>query len=225
MEEKERYKFGFLIGRLNHIHLGHEKLINTALEISDRFLVLIGSKQESKTLRNPFSFETRKRLIEKIYENDDKVVVAGLDDMTNEQDINYDWGRYVLDHVYEIGGERPDLMIYGNDESRKGWFSEEDSKTIYQYVVDRNELKISATELRGYLVVNDKSSWQKYVNPKIKDEFDSLRKELLEVPVYKEIHDLIKHNLVIDNFKKIYEVYEKYDKEAKIKEIKKSNKK
>jgi len=62
----------------------------------DRLLILVGSAQESGTLRNPFSVETRIKMIKEIYP-DDNVIVRGLPDLTNENDISAEWGRYLLD--------------------------------------------------------------------------------------------------------------------------------
>ena len=66
MKEKE-YEFSLILGRFNHIHLGHKMLIDESIKKAKKTLVLIGSMQEKGTLRNPFSYDTRKRLIEKIY--------------------------------------------------------------------------------------------------------------------------------------------------------------
>ena len=113
----------------------------------DRLLILVGSAQESGTLRNPFSVETRIKMIKEIYP-DDNVIVRGLPDLTNENDISAEWGRYLLDKVHDIIGKNPNIMIYGNDESRSGWFAPEDIKDIMEIVVPRSEIPISATELR-----------------------------------------------------------------------------
>ena len=148
MKEKE-YEFSLILGRFNHIHLGHKMLIDESIKKAKKTLVLIGSMQEKGTLRNPFSYDTRKRLIEKIYKDESSIIISGLEDMSNEHDISYEWGRYILDNVYEMTNLKPDIMFYGNDESRNGWFSEEDIKGIHEEVISRDIFKISATYLRG----------------------------------------------------------------------------
>ena len=175
MEDK-KYNFSLVLGRLNHIHIGHEKLINESIKVAKETLVLLGSAQESGTLRNPFKLETRKRLIEKIY-NNNLVVVLGLNDMSHEHDISFKWGRYILDNVYELTGKRPDLFVYGNDESRQGWFSDEDKEGIDEIIISRDIIKISATNLRGLILIGKKDEWVKYVNENIYGEFDALREE------------------------------------------------
>ena len=83
-------------------------------------------------------------------------------------------------------GTKPDLMIYGKDESRKGWFSDEDSQNFSEMVVARNKIKISATELRECLVQNDKERWKQYVPEEIWDMYGDLREELLKLECYHE---------------------------------------
>ena len=140
--------------------------------------------------------------------------------MSNEHDVNYMWGKYILDNVNKLVGVKPDVMFYGNDESRRGWFSEEDIKGIEEEIISRDILKISATYLRGLILINNKEEWIKYVPEEIHDEFDNLRNVLLDIPVYKEIYNKISDNITIEKFEEIYEVYEKIDKENKIKSIK-----
>ena len=214
--ETKKYNFSLVLGRLNHIHIGHEMLINESIKVSKETLVLLGSAQEEGTLRNPFKFETRKRLVEKIY-NDDSIIVLGLNDMSHEHDISYKWGRYILDNVYSLTGKRPDLFVYGNDESRQGWFSDEDKKGIDEMIISRDIIKISATNLRGLILTNKKDEWVKYVPEKIFDEFETLREELMNIEVYKEIYKKMGNDLSLENFLKIYKVYETKDKEEKMK--------
>ena len=214
MEEEKKYKLSLILGRFNHIHKGHELLIDLSIKESEETLVLLGSAQEEMTLRNPFKFETRKKLIKKIY--GDKVLIYGLNDMSHEHDISFKWGRYILDNVYNLTSKRPDVMYYGNDESRNGWFSKEDINGIDKKIISREKVNISATNLRGLILINQKDEWKKYVDEKIFDEFDYLRDELLNIPIYKEIYEKIKDNLCLENFFSVYKVYEIKDKEEKM---------
>lgn len=216
MGNKE-YKFSLILGRFNHIHLGHKMLIDESIKKVEKTLVLIGSMQESGTLRNPFSYDTRKRLIEKIYRDETSIIIAGLEDMSNEHDISFDWGRYILDNVYKISGQKPDIMFYGNDESRLGWFAKEDIEGIHEEVVSRDIFKVSATYLRGLIITNNKEEWKKYVHENIFDEFENLRNELINIDVYKEILSKVTNKNDVEEFLSVYKEYERIDKENKIK--------
>lgn len=219
MENKnleKKYELSLVLGRFNHIHNGHKMLIDKSIEMSKKTLILLGSAQEAKTLRNPFLLETRKRLLKRIY-NNDNITIYGLNDMSHEHDISFKWGRYILDNVKHYMNREPDVMFYGNDESRKGWFAPEDIEGIDEQIISRDIIKISATNLRGLILTNKKDEWVKYVPEEIFDEFETLREELMDIEVYKEIYEKMGNDLTLENFLKIYKVYETKDKEEKMK--------
>jgi len=60
----KKYDYAVFIGRFQPLHLGHEAIIRKAFEISDHVLIVVGSSTASRSLRNPFSFEERKAMIE-----------------------------------------------------------------------------------------------------------------------------------------------------------------
>ena len=37
------FKCGLIVGRFQHIHIGHQKLIDAGLKLTDRLLVFIGN--------------------------------------------------------------------------------------------------------------------------------------------------------------------------------------
>lgn len=181
--EKE-FEFGLVLGRFHHLHNGHMQVIDISRKKCRKTLILIGSSQESGTLRNPFKVETRRKVISEIYGNCNDVIIGTLTDMTNEDDISFEWGKYILENVEKMYGKLPDVLVYGNDESRKGWFSPEDSKKFSQIVVPREQIQISATQLRQYLAQDNKQEWEKYVPEKIWGMYEELRKELIQVEGY-----------------------------------------
>lgn len=181
---------GAICGRFQHIHIGHEAMINTGLKVCGRILILVGSAQEIATERNPFDVHRRIELIKSVYPHDN-VVVKPLNDLTNENDITSDWGRYLLQNMKRVMYKNPEVMIYGNDSSRSKWFDVEDIKDITEVIVNRNKINISATQLREYLLLDDKENWHKYTNPRIHKYYDSLRAELLTVPYYKDKYNTI----------------------------------
>ena len=184
---EKNLKFGLVLGRYNHIHNGHKEIIAQSIKLCEKTLILIGSAQEYGTVRNPFKLETRKKAIQKIYNNNSEVIIGELKDYTNENDISPKWGKYILDNVEKEYGIQPDLMVYGKDQSRKGWFSEEDSQNFSELLIARNKNKISATELRKYMAKNNKKQWEKYVPEEIWDMYEELREELLKIEFYKNM--------------------------------------
>ena len=214
----KEYELGLICGRFSHIHKGHQLLIDKSLEICKNTIILVGSAQESNTLRNPFTSDYRIKLIKKIY-NCPEIKISELQDMTNEYDVTSKWGQYVIDKTIEKAGKMADVIISGNDESRKKWFSKEQTKNVKEIFINKNNLRISATELRGYLLINDKKNWSQYVSEKIIDDFEEIRNILLEVPIYRQILNNMGNNTNIEKYKEIYQKYEIEDRKEKIKHI------
>lgn len=177
---EKKFEFGLVLGRFHHLHKGHQQIIEMARSLCQKTLILIGSAQESGTVRNPFKVETREEIIRQIYQDED-VLIGTMADMTNENDICFEWGSYILKNVEKMTGKVPDLMVYGKDESRKGWFSKEDRQKFSELIVARDKIDISATRLREFLVQNEKEKWMQYVPEAIWDKYESLREELLQV--------------------------------------------
>lgn len=180
------YDVGLICGRFQTFHKGHEKLIETGLMLCDRLLILIGSSQESGTERNPLNINTRTKMIKMIYGDDPNIMIYGLPDLTNENDIRPEWGRYLLYHADRYIYKNPELMIYGNDESRSNWFAKEDLRNTTELIINRGELPISATMLRQYMVEDNRKAWMALVNPKLHKMYDEIRAELMTVDYYNQ---------------------------------------
>lgn len=183
----QKFDSGLLCGRFQTFTIGHESLLNSGLRLCDRMFVLIGSSQESGTKRNPFNISTRIDMINEIYRDYDNVFVYALPDLTNEEDITEEWGRYVLAELKRYLHKAPELMVYGNDESRSKWFNPNDIKNTSEFIVPRSRIPISATMARDYMVKDMREEWMGIVNPKLHKMYDRLRGELLEVDAYKNI--------------------------------------
>lgn len=178
------YDVGVICGRFQTFHIGHESLVDTALKLCDRVLILVGSSQECGTERNPLNIDTRIRMLRAIYGDDGSIIIKGISDLTNENDIRPEWGRYLLDNIDRYIYKAPELMIYGNDESRSRWFDPDDIKDVTEIIVSRGKIPISATQVRALMVADNRREWQKWVNPKLHKMYDEIRRELMSVPFY-----------------------------------------
>ena len=179
------YDVGLICGRFQTFHKGHEKLIETGLLLCDRLLILVGSSQECGTERNPLNINTRTKMLRMVYGDDPNIMIYGLPDLSNENDIRPEWGRYLLQNADRYIFKNPDVMIYGNDESRSAWFDKSDLKNTTEVIINRNELPISATMLRQYMVEDNRKAWMELVNPRLHKMYDEIRTELMTVDYYK----------------------------------------
>lgn len=142
---KNKFKLGFVVGRFQLLHKGHEQLINLGLEMCERFVVLIGSSNESRTKDNPFTFEERKEMIKTIY--GDKVEIYPIVNIG----IGYvpEWGNYLMNTIKFNCGEHPDFTVCGTEEGRSEYLK---NFEISQFIVSRDLIKTSATNCRDKLL-------------------------------------------------------------------------
>lgn len=58
-----KYNYAVFIGRFQPLHNGHLENINNALKIADKVLILVGSAYAARNIRNPFTFDERRKMI------------------------------------------------------------------------------------------------------------------------------------------------------------------
>lgn len=168
------YGLGIIVGRFQTLHSGHEFMIDKAIELCDEVGIFIGSSQESGTEKNPFTYELRKYLLEKIY--GDKIKTFPLPDIGVGN--NSTWGDYVLRQIKECFGKAPDLLVSGRESRRVDWFDSDEGRNVTEIYIPKT-IEISASEMREFIIANDVKSWEKYTNPAIHNEFGKLRELVL----------------------------------------------
>ena len=146
----KKFKLGFIVGRFQFVHKGHEQLIDLGLELCEKFVVVLGSANESRTERCPFTFDERKEMLEKIY-GKDRLIILPIVDIG----IGYvpEWGKYIMNTIKFHCGEYPDFCIRGEENNRSNWIDKEEFK-ITELVVSRDKIQISATRIRNHLSAN-----------------------------------------------------------------------
>ncbi len=142
----KKFELGFMVGRFQILHKGHESLINEGLERCEKFVILLGNSEESRTEKNPFTFQERKEMIQKIY--GDKVEVYPIINIG----IGYvpAWGNYVMNTIKYYCGKYPDFVIRGSDKGRSEWIDKEKFSSLTEFIVSRDLISYSATEIRAF---------------------------------------------------------------------------
>ncbi|MNO90533.1 Bifunctional NMN adenylyltransferase/Nudix hydrolase [compost metagenome] len=183
------FEAGVIVGRFQHLHKGHERLINIGLSLCEKVVIFIGASKESNTIKNPYSYETRIKLLNIVFEKEilsGRVLIYHKDDELDNTKLSHDWGRLLLNKTNDFIKQRPNCIIYGKDKDIRKCFSLEDTKNITEVFVDRNTLKTSATLIRDILINDEKKEWKKHVNKKIHKKYDELRDIL--VKTHKDIN-------------------------------------
>lgn len=173
-----KYKFGLFIGRFQPFHKGHESIVHKMLEECERVIIAIGSAQEFGTITNPFRYEYRRLMIQKVFpEYFDRITILGITDRANPSD-DESWGEYLLNTIYQSINIKPDAIYQGEENKHNKWF---DSFNIPIINIDRGILKVSATEIRKSIVENNFEYFKAFMPEALYSEFKNLRKILKDV--------------------------------------------
>lgn len=169
------FKTGLIVGRFQIFHNGHRQMVQTALNSCERVLIFIGSSQEEKTQKNPFSYATRSYIIQSVFAQqikEGRLLIHPLPDIGVGN--NSQWGDYVLTQARETYYFNPELLISGKEDRRTSWFD----ASIAELFIPKS-YDISATALRLAMLRDDREFWKKHVPMEILDDYDNLRRLLI----------------------------------------------
>lgn len=171
------FKLGIVVGRFQLLHKGHEYIINRGLELCDKFVVYVGSSQESDTEKNPFNYEFRATVLREIY--GDRIEIRPIPDRGLGN--NSSWGKYVLTTVMNDFGDYPDLIVTGNEGRRQSWFNDVDMPNVSELILNKSNVLTSSSDLKKYLTIDDREMFETFTNPKIHKLYDVMRSHYLKV--------------------------------------------
>lgn len=137
-----------VVGRFQPVHHGHVHVIKQAREHAGSVVVAVGSSKDSGTLRNPFTFEERKAMLQAALGDDLEVVAV--------PDI-HDPPRWV-DHCIALTGAVDE--VFGNDDRTMDLFDDE-GYAVFRPGLEQRGLWESTT-IRAWLAEED-PSWKKAV--------------------------------------------------------------
>lgn len=155
-----------VIGRFSGFHEGHELLIRRAIEHSDSTIILLGSSNRARSIKNPWTYHERAEyLLKKFKWNTKPLVIAPLNDylysdaqwIADVQETVSSMSRmYGLSKEYTLAGYLKD----GNEYLKwyPGW----------EFLGVESDIDMSATKVREYLYKHKPEA----LPPFIKEEFD-----------------------------------------------------
>ena len=82
MNSTRRFPYAIVIGRFQPVHFGHQRLIEEGLRAAERVIVVVGSDRKPRSVKNPFTFDERERMIRASLRSNDqmRVSVVGVGD-------------------------------------------------------------------------------------------------------------------------------------------------
>ncbi len=142
------------VGRFQPLHKGHVRIIRKLLKKYEKVLILIGSMQEKRTDKNPFTFYERKKMLELVFKKEiekGKIEIHGVKDVNNDEK----WAEKII-RQYKF-----DIVISGNSRVLKCF---ENKKPIKKVSLWKPEI-YTATNVRKVMKKNNK--WKNMVPKEI----------------------------------------------------------
>lgn len=185
-------RVGVFLSRMQPLHIGHLGMIDKALSENDKVIILIGSSNKSRTIRNPIEIELRREIFEEVIRNRykdyvDKIIYRELPDWTTEDDVesNLEWGRYLYYNIVSMALNK-DFTMYFSDEPEiiENWFQDEKIRgriDIRTYKRDEMFEAVSSTKIRNAFLNDDKEYIKKSVPEEVFKRYDVIRDIINEV--------------------------------------------
>ena len=172
--KSKAFKLGIIVGRFQTFHTGHQDMVEKACAVCEKVGIFVGSSQESGTMKNPFTFSQRKKMLQKVF--GDRVQIVPLPDIGVGN--NAKWGDYVLQNVRARFGKAPDLLISGKEDRRLDWFDSAAGVQIAELYIPKT-IDISATRMREFFLEDDEEAWRKYAPSALWDDYAAMREAVL----------------------------------------------
>ncbi len=114
----DNYYIAFVIGRFHPFHNGHKALIDHALSIAEKVVVLIGSPNRARCAWNfPFTYDERKHMISETYRwevTNNRLVIDSIPDDDYNNDAWLGHARATMDNYMDVGVDMSDICIVGH---------------------------------------------------------------------------------------------------------------
>ena len=116
------YRYLVFIGRFQPFHHGHKAVIDEALKRADEVIMLIGSANLPRSLRNPFSVTERSEMIKGAFSTEDaaRIHCVGLDDALYNDTR---WLQYVQAGVKSVTHDlNADIGLIGHSKDSSSYY-------------------------------------------------------------------------------------------------------
>lgn len=168
------YKYCILIGRFEPNHMGHQSIINDAFLQGEILIIVLGSHNKARSIKNPWSSDERKQMI--------------LSTLTPEQQARVKF-VYIKDYLYNDALWVADMQNKINEVTENADDNEialigfkSDSSSFYldlfpnwKYISCPTDYDFHATDIRNLYFTLD-SNYKKCVHPKVFEYLEAFKK-------------------------------------------------
>lgn len=188
------FDYLIFIGRFQPFHLAHQAVIEQALQHSESVIILLGSAQPERTMKNMFSLEERQQMIRDSFspEQQQRIYFAGLIDLYND----VKWTAMVKQVVHDIVAQHTPISNIGNIKiGLIGHFKDQSSYYLalfpeWPLVELDNYFYLSATPIRENYLRGELPSLQQVPSPTL-----ALLQQFQQTDIYKSLQQQAKSDV------------------------------
>ncbi len=162
----KKYDYGIVIGRFQPFHLAHQDLIQHALTLSEKVIVILGSARSASDVKNPFTPAMREEIIRACFpkESESLIFHAVRDYPYNDHVWTAEVQNVVNQIVEDDEIEDEKIAIIGFFKDKSSYYLNLFPQWKFEefYCSDKRNLSINATQIREKYFAND-DVWQKLV--------------------------------------------------------------
>ena len=163
-------KTAIFIGRFQPLHFGHLAIIDTCMQDCEQLIMVVGSINRARTVKNPFTFTERKILIEQNLQAHaasylDRTKIVGVED--NPYD-DVAWQTEVTAAVKKEAVHDADFYVVGHDKDESTFYLK--MFPNWQFIACDNHRGINATDLR-YAYFAERSGQRVEFLPEVSQKF------------------------------------------------------
>lgn len=194
-------KTAVYIGRFAPIHNAHEATIRTALSENDNIIILVGSTNNPRTIKNPFTFKEIEVMIRSSFnevQNSNIFILPLIDYLYDDTK----WITQVQSKISSVVNEEDVITIYGNEKDHSSFYL----KFFPQYNFRDIELidDIHATDIRNLMFKSDNIDGNiMMIQSKVSSSVFTFIKTFIETKIFVSLRD--EYNFIV-NYKKSWEV-------------------
>lgn len=115
----KKYDAIVFIGRFQPLHNAHVEIIRKAAELANKVIIVVGSANQPRTFKNPFSYAEREYLIQDTYEFGTNLIVASNYDTIYNDDS---WAVRVQNIVAKHTTEDSKVAIIGHKKDETSFY-------------------------------------------------------------------------------------------------------
>jgi len=114
-----KYNYTMIIGRFQPFHNAHKQLLDHALSLGEKVIVVLGSSHSSPTIKNPFTAKEREAIIMACYDNDtqSRLIFAPIRDYPYNENQWIAEVQNIVNETLEDTDNTMGLVGYFKDES------------------------------------------------------------------------------------------------------------